>query len=107
MLKSELLGREVIVQDSGLFIDPKLPWLAASPDGIVIDKLSGQRMLCLEVKCPFKHKDRKVEEACRKDKDFCLQIQELPNQVRNQVPDQESVLHSSPEASLGYFCTLV
>ena len=81
MLKSKLLGREVVVQDSGLFINPKRPWLAASPDGIVIDKLSGQRMLCLEVKCPFKHKDRKVEEACKEDKDFCLQIQELPNQV--------------------------
>ncbi|XP_059931851.1 uncharacterized protein LOC132474935 isoform X2 [Gadus macrocephalus] len=80
VLKSKLLGREVVVQDSGLFIDPKRPWLAASPDGIVIDKLSGQRMLCLEVKCPFKHKDRKVEEACKEDKDFCLQIQELPNQ---------------------------
>ncbi|KAJ3590685.1 hypothetical protein NHX12_008634 [Muraenolepis orangiensis] len=75
VLKSQRLGREVFVQDSGLFIDHKRPWLGASPDGIVTDKLSGQQLLCLEVKCPFKHKDRTVEEACREDPAFCLQIQ--------------------------------
>ncbi|KAG7255058.1 hypothetical protein CRUP_013971, partial [Coryphaenoides rupestris] len=64
VLKSKLLGREVMVQDVGLFIDPQRPWLAASPD----------------VKCPFKHKDCTVEEAC-KDRHFCLQIHNLPGQV--------------------------
>lgn len=79
VLKSQRLGREVLVQEAGLFIDPQRPWLAASPDGIVTDKLTGQRLLCLEVKCPYKHKDHTVEEAC-KDRHFCLQIHKIPGQ---------------------------
>lgn len=56
----------------GLFIDPQRPWLAASPDGLVRD---GPDQWLLEVKCPFKHKDKRVEEACRQDKDFCLEAE--------------------------------
>ncbi|XP_054452370.1 uncharacterized protein LOC129089055 [Anoplopoma fimbria] len=76
MLKSAALGQSVLVQDCGLFIDPLRPWLAASPDGIVTDSLTGQWLLCLEVKCPYKHKDRRVEDACRDDPAFCLEIQD-------------------------------
>uniref|UniRef100_A0A3P8TT64 YqaJ viral recombinase domain-containing protein n=1 Tax=Amphiprion percula TaxID=161767 RepID=A0A3P8TT64_AMPPE len=73
-LKSRALGRPVSVQDCGLFIDAQRPWLAASPDGIVIDSWNGQRLLCLEVKCPYKHRDRRVEDACRDDPAFCLEV---------------------------------
>lgn len=74
-MKSAALGRPVLVQDCGLFIDPLRPWLAASPDGIVTDSRTGQWLLCLEVKCPYKHRDRRVEDACRDDPAFCLEIQ--------------------------------
>lgn len=74
-LKSAVLGRPVSVQDCGLYIDPKRSWLAASPDGVVTDRRTGQRLLCLEVKCPFKHRHRRVEDACREDPAFCLQLQ--------------------------------
>lgn len=80
VLKSRALGRDVTVQECGLFIDAKRPWLAASPDGIVTDKRTGQRLLCLEVKCPYKHRQRTVEEACRDDRNFCLEIQEEAQQ---------------------------
>ncbi|XP_022077717.1 uncharacterized protein LOC110971639 [Acanthochromis polyacanthus] len=73
-LKSRALGRKVTVQDCGLFIDAQRSWLAASPDGIVIDSRTGQRLLCLEVKCPYKHRDRLVEDACRDDPAFCLEV---------------------------------
>lgn len=76
MLKSEEFGQQVLVQDCGLFIDSQRPWLAASPDGIVRDSWTGQRLLCLEVKCPYKHRNRRVEEACRDDPAFCLQIRD-------------------------------
>lgn len=70
-----------------MFIDPQRSWLAASPDGIVMDAQTGQRLLCLEVKCPYKHRDRRVEEACRIDAAFCLQTLEpdgrRPGEVRN------------------------
>lgn len=72
-LKSEQLGREVRVQECGLFIDPQRPWLAASPDGIVLDQ---GRRLCLEVKCPYKHRERTVRQACQVDRTFCLELEE-------------------------------
>ncbi|KAK2846461.1 hypothetical protein Q5P01_009460 [Channa striata] len=74
--KTSSLGRPVTVQACGLFIDAHHPWLAASPDGIVADSRTGQWLLCLEVKCPYKHRHRRVEEACRDDPAFCLEIQE-------------------------------
>uniref|UniRef100_A0A8D0CWJ7 YqaJ viral recombinase domain-containing protein n=1 Tax=Sander lucioperca TaxID=283035 RepID=A0A8D0CWJ7_SANLU len=73
-MKSAALGRSVSVQDCGLFIDARRPWLAASPDGIVTDSQTGQWLLCLEVKCPYKHRQRTVEDACREDPAFCLEI---------------------------------
>ncbi|KAM8822208.1 uncharacterized protein ACB058_021583 [Synchiropus picturatus] len=62
----------VSVQACGLFVDWRRPWLAASPDGIVTDRRTGVRLRCLEVKCPFKHRRRRLEEACR-DPGFCLE----------------------------------
>ena len=44
-----------------LFIDTSCPFLGASPDGIVVRE-DGCRG-CLEVKCPFAHKDRTIAEA--------------------------------------------
>lgn len=73
-LKTAALGRAVSVLDCGLFIDGRRPWLAASPDGIVVDGDTGRRLLCLEVKCPYKHRNRSVEDACRDDPAFCLQL---------------------------------
>ncbi|XP_056229622.1 uncharacterized protein LOC130167441 [Seriola aureovittata] len=75
-LKSQALGRSVMVQDCGLFIDARRSWLAASPDGIVTDSRTGRWLLCLEVKCPYKHRHRRVEDACREDPAFCLEIQD-------------------------------
>lgn len=79
-LKSLKLRQEVSIQDCGLFIDPQRSWLAASPDGIVIDRRTGKWLLCLEVKCPYKHRHRLVEDACREDPAFCLEIQDVDKQ---------------------------
>ncbi|KAJ7995700.1 hypothetical protein DPEC_G00247320 [Dallia pectoralis] len=76
VLKSKALGRMLKVQECGLFIDPQRPWLAGSPDGIVEDQRTGERLLCLEVKCPYKHRENTVTQACMEDKDFCLVLQE-------------------------------
>ncbi|XP_028275971.1 uncharacterized protein LOC114445208 [Parambassis ranga] len=85
-LKSATLGRPVLVQECGLFIDSQRPWLAASPDGIVKDKQTGRWLLCLEVKCPYKHRQNRVEDACREDPAFCLQIQEQDSQEPGEPP---------------------
>ncbi|XP_066459253.1 uncharacterized protein [Eleutherodactylus coqui] len=66
-------GREVLVEPCGLFIHPVTNWLAASPDGVVKDRHTGETLNILEVKCPFKHREHKIHEAC-KDRDFCLAL---------------------------------
>ncbi|XP_028320221.1 uncharacterized protein LOC114474256 isoform X2 [Gouania willdenowi] len=73
-LKSASLRRRVSILSCGLFVDAHRPWLAASPDGIVTDSVSGQWLSCLEVKCPYKHRNTRVEDACRDDAHFCLEI---------------------------------
>ena len=72
-LKSASLGRPVKVKECGLFIDPLHAWLTATPDGIVEDEQTGERLLCL-VKCPYKHRENTLRVACL-DKDFCLELQ--------------------------------
>ncbi|KAG8581728.1 hypothetical protein GDO81_007780 [Engystomops pustulosus] len=70
-LASVSKGKEVQVEECGLFIHPTSNWLAASPDGIVKDRRTGETLNILEVKCPFKHREHTIREAC-KDRDFCL-----------------------------------
>ncbi|XP_030071907.1 uncharacterized protein LOC115478581 [Microcaecilia unicolor] len=71
-LTSKKAGKDVKVEECGLFIHPDKSWLAASPDGIVHDGTSGKPVKLLEVKCPYKHRDHTVKDAC-KDASFCLE----------------------------------
>lgn len=73
-IKSAELGHPISVEDCGLFIDARRPWLAASPDGVVTDRRGGKWLL--EVKCPHKHREQRVEDACRTDSAFCLELLE-------------------------------
>ena len=43
------------VEEYGLIVDPHLPSLAASPDGIVSCACHGKKLI--EIKCSYKHKD--------------------------------------------------
>lgn len=70
--KSKEMKREVEVRPCGLFIDPAKNWLAASPDGVVQDKLTKTTVGLVEVKCPYKHRNHTVTEACE-DRYFCLE----------------------------------
>uniref|UniRef100_A0A6G1RMV8 Translation initiation factor IF-2-like n=1 Tax=Hypotaenidia okinawae TaxID=2861861 RepID=A0A6G1RMV8_9GRUI len=72
-VKSQAVGRPVQVEDCGLFIHGEKKWIAASPDGIITESDTGKALGLLEVKCPYKHRNRTVREAC-KDKDFCLEV---------------------------------
>ena len=46
----------------GLVVNPSLPWLGASPDGIVVDP-SEPSVGLLEIKCPYTYRLLTVEEA--------------------------------------------
>ena len=50
---------------------PRLSLHWASPDGLVSCSCCGQQSGCLKIKCPYKHRQSSISEAC-KDKDFCL-----------------------------------
>ncbi|XP_077508009.1 uncharacterized protein LOC144119201 [Amblyomma americanum] len=62
----------VAVQETGLHVHNQYPFIAASPDRIVV--LDGEEGL-LEVKCPFSKKGMACEEACL-DKHFCCRLTE-------------------------------
>uniref|UniRef100_H3AZD7 YqaJ viral recombinase domain-containing protein n=2 Tax=Latimeria chalumnae TaxID=7897 RepID=H3AZD7_LATCH len=70
-LKSKATSKNIEVKDCGLFIHPDKTWLGGSPDGVVKDVTTGETINLLEIKCPFKHRNNTVKEAC-KDKTFCL-----------------------------------
>lgn len=61
------------VKASGFIINPDLPWIGASPDGMVTCTCHGDGVL--EIKCPFNSRDRSLNESCR-DSSFCLCIGE-------------------------------
>ena len=67
-------GVAVEVRVCGLVVDLEFPWLAASPDRIVIDPSENKekKQGCLEVKCPLSCQKMTIVEACRKVSAFCL-----------------------------------
>lgn len=67
------LHADFSVSASGLIIHPELPWIGASPDGVVT--CSCHEPGVLEIKCPFSAKDRTLRE-CVKDPRFCLTVTE-------------------------------
>ncbi|KAJ4944639.1 hypothetical protein JOQ06_013182 [Pogonophryne albipinna] len=64
---------DINVAASGLILNPELPWIGASPDGVVTCACHEPGIL--EMKCPFSAKDRSLLE-CTKDSRFCLTIPE-------------------------------
>lgn len=46
-------------KDSELLLNPKYPYIGASPDGIGNCSCSGE--VCVEIKCPFCKRDAKLE----------------------------------------------
>jgi len=54
------------VSPCGLFVDIDTGFLAASPDGILDEDT------LVEIKCPIKLRENKIEELCNSDSTFCL-----------------------------------
>ena len=57
------------VCDVGLVINPKWPYLGATPDGKVSCTCCGKGII--EIKCPYCHKESTIDNATQ-DKNFCL-----------------------------------
>ena len=66
-------GMSIQVNSCGLSIDPSTPWLAASPDAIVVDPTQKhQKRGCLEVKCPLSCEKMLFVDGCKNISRFCL-----------------------------------
>ena len=84
------LFRNIVTEDTGLLIQPNLPWLGASPDGKVLDQHKIPSQGLLEIKCPYSKRDRDVHELVQTD-DFYIGLDE------NEMP------YLKKEHSLGYY----
>ena len=73
MMAKEAQGIDVVVHSSGLVIDQAHQCLAASPDGVVIERNTGEKGL-LEVKNLLQNKPITLNEAARNMKSFCLAL---------------------------------
>ena len=57
----------------GLVVNPKWPWLGASPDGLIYDNAEVSLYGAVEVNCPASKSGMSVLEACS-GKLFCLEL---------------------------------
>ena len=64
----------MVIVDSGLVISPQWPFIAASPDGVVNCKCCEK--IILEIKCPYIHRNDRIELAVSNDRNFCLEVHE-------------------------------
>ena len=58
------LNRTIDIRETGLVLQPKLFWLAASPDGLVSDKSNEdvRQIGLIEIKCPKSKKNSKIND---------------------------------------------
>lgn len=56
------------VEITGVHIDMNNSWLAASPDGLVIDPTVAKPEGLLEIKCPYSAKDKHLVDICTDNK---------------------------------------
>ncbi|KAL5013934.1 hypothetical protein ScPMuIL_008204 [Solemya velum] len=70
----EVLHENFVVRDSGLVINPKYPFLGATPDGVASCQCCGD--VILEIKCPYCQRDKSVSDEidCLEEKDGQLRL---------------------------------
>ena len=70
ILVKKAAGHKISVTETGLYVQKDIPFLGASPDGLVNDD---DQKGVLEVKCPFKYRFSKIAEGT-KDPQFCCKL---------------------------------
>ena len=59
------LHKHFTVYDSGLVVQPTIPYLGATPDGKVFDPTCVSKFGLLEIKLPFTNRNVTIEDASR------------------------------------------
>ena len=71
------LNRNIDIRETGLVLQPKLFWLAASPDGLVSDKSNEdvRQIGLIEIKCPKSKKNSKISDLLH-DQSFYVKYED-------------------------------
>ena len=71
------LNRNIDIRETGLVLQPKLFWLAASPDGLVSDKSNEdvRKIGLIEIKCPKSKKNSKIDDLVH-DQSFYVKYED-------------------------------
>ena len=70
------IGHDVQVLECGFVVSSTMPWLAASPDRKVIDKIFGFGLV--EIKCPYSLRHLTPEGACADPSFYCQLVNGRP-----------------------------
>jgi len=73
------------VSTSGLNISDESPWLAASPDGLVLDPSYTPVEGLVELKNPSSVQDMTISEACESKKGFCIKMRQGTGEQTQQL----------------------
>jgi putative phage-type endonuclease len=66
------IGRPVTLKTCGMVVNPDFPWLAASPDRLVVDSSVGYGLV--EVKCPYSTREVDPAHSARNDTSSCCEL---------------------------------
>ena len=82
------LNRNIDIRETGLVLQPKLFWLAASPDGLVSDKSNEdvRQIGLIEVKCPKSKKNGKINDLVR-DQSFYVKYEDGVPVLKKEHPN--------------------
>ena len=78
---------DFLVQNSGLIVNPQIPFLGASPDGKVIDPGFIFPHGLLEIKCVFRDSHKTIQEKCA-DTSFYLKKEGDDFQMNHETSEQ-------------------
>ena len=66
--------RNITINQPKKFVPKQYKWMVCIPDGLVVEKDKSGNTCIVEVKCPFRCKDAKLEDVAGTDDDFCLKL---------------------------------
>jgi hypothetical protein len=67
-------------RDSGFVICKEYPFLGVSSDSMT--ECACHRAECLEIKCPYKHRDNTIAVAVQNDTTFCMEFRDGKYQLK-------------------------
>ena len=100
------LKHSIDVRETGIVVQPKLFWLAASPDGLITDK-TGAGIGLIEIKCPKTKKDCSPTEIVNDTKFYITLVDGKPSLRKNHARGYYSQVQMAMGLAGASFCDFV